>query len=250
MVVKERNQGLGAVLFAIDVRLELREERELSGGSGGILARAGRDVSPGVRSHSPPTQGPGFNKHREKLTAGARAYHCHCRVNFLAPLRRLPTCALSRPSFHADPSRIPLACCFSAAAGNAPACNSRLRNTNTRPAAKLVTTSNTANSDTTTHSARRAACRLAKPLYPSPHPAISPLPRSLLITPPGLSWHQAGALSSPAPDAGLGGASPAAAQPCGDAPSTNSISPPFANTSSHVTHALSHSSPFTFKLCT
>lgn len=241
MVVKERNQGLGALLFAIDVRLELREEQWRPRGASWhemflqVVVRVPRQprarVSTSTGRSSPP----------------ARAHHCHSRVDFLAPFT---ACALSRPSFHADPWRIPLACCFSAAAGNAPACNSRLRNTNTRPAAKLVTTSNTPSSDTTTHSARRAACRLAKPLYPSPHPAISPLPPSLLIAPPGLSWHQAGALSSPAPDAGLGGASPAAAQPCGDAPSTNSISPPFANTSSHVTHALSHSSPFTFKLCT
>lgn len=62
MVVKERNQGLGAVLFAIDVRLELREERELSGGSGGILGTSWPRCFSRCSFAFPANPGPGFQQ--------------------------------------------------------------------------------------------------------------------------------------------------------------------------------------------
>lgn len=50
-------------------------------------------------------------------------------------------------------------------------------------------------------------------------------------------------------EAGLGGSGPVA-QFTGSDPSTRSSVPPFAKMSSHVTHALFHLLPFTFRLWT
>lgn len=133
--------------------------------------------------------------------------------------------------------------------------NFRLRNTITRHTAEpVVAKSNTTLADPiANHAPMLLGAPAISPPTPLPPPSAQPSPPSpppsspSPTTPPGLSWHQDDEYSPS--DAGLGGASPVA-QTLGVPPSSNTISPPRANTSSHATHALSHTTPLTHSLCT